>query len=162
LAPLTARLGRVRLRTWILLAAGLALLTVATAVASTLLVQAHAGEDDMPVAVERILADPEKWTGQDVKLHLQVESVRGPFFTAGGDRPRDRLLVLYATERGFTPRITYGDAVEVWGVVRPLDVAALERELGRSLAAYRDLQGRTVVIARRIDPSVPPDGTAAP
>jgi hypothetical protein len=159
---MAARLRRVRLRTWVLVTTCMALLTVATAVSSTLLVQANAGEDDMPVAVERILTDPEKWSGQDVKLHVQVESVRGPFFTAGGDRPRDRLFVLYATEQGFTPRITYGDAVEVWGVVRRLDVAALERELGHSLSAYRDLQGRPVVIARRIDPSVPPDGTAAP
>lgn len=146
------------MRRWIVVLVVALIAAVGTAVVVSVLVSESAQGPEEPVLPADVLREPERYLGREVRISDQVQTVRTPFFTIGGDESGDRLLVLQGRRDPLI--VTPNDALAVRGVVRRFDPQAFVRDYGRSFAAFDDLEGRLVVVAENIDAGVPDDGTA--
>lgn len=139
-------------------AALLACLVLATAAWAVMQARDGADGPELPVLVRDVLTHPDRHDDRRIRLSDQVQSVRGRFFTLGGDARSDQLLVYQPSisQEIITPQ----DAVDVTGRLTRFDPARFARRFGDSFDRYGDQAGRLVLVPDRIDPSVPDDGTA--
>ena len=133
----------------------LALAAVCVAVFVSARASSDVFDSDPPLEVADVVADPAAWQGRRIQLSGQVAGLRAPFFLLGPER-----LPVYATPAGLDPHITDNDALDAWGHIERFDPKAFARRFDESFAAVSDLSGRYVLVADRILPSVPEDGTA--